>query len=44
MSNVIPNGAEGPVRDLTTFASFRAANGTVPAACARLFAGRNFLQ
>ena len=44
ISDVIPNGAEGPVRDLTTFASVNAANGTILAACAVLFAKRNFQQ
>jgi hypothetical protein len=44
VSDVILNGAEGPVRDLTTFAAVNAANGTIPAACALLFAGRNFLR
>jgi len=44
MSDVIPNGAEGTVRDLRTFAGVNAANGTIPAACALLFAGRKVLR
>jgi hypothetical protein len=41
MNDVIPNGAEGSVRDLTTFASVNAANGSIPAACA-LLSGEKF--
>lgn len=41
MNEVIPNGAEGSVRDLTTFASVNAANGSIPAACA-LLSGEKF--
>jgi len=41
MNDVIPNGAEGPLRDLTTFASVNAANGSIPAACA-LLSGEKF--
>jgi hypothetical protein len=44
MNDVVPNGAEGPVRDLTTFASVNAANGSLPAACALLFVGRKVLR
>jgi hypothetical protein len=44
MSQVIPNGAGGPVRDLTTFARVNAANGSIPAACALLFVGRKVLR
>lgn len=44
MKDVISNGAEGPVRDLTTFASVNAANGSIPAACALLLVGRKVLR
>jgi hypothetical protein len=44
ISDVIPKGAEGPVRDFTVFASVNAANGTIPAAGALPSAGREFPQ
>jgi hypothetical protein len=44
MNDVISNGAEGPVRDLTTFARVNAANGSIPAACALLLVGRKVLR
>ncbi len=44
MNDAIPNGAEGPVRDLTTFASVDAAYGTIPPAGTLLFARRKFPQ